>query len=307
MERKNPTGFHRAARRHLRNGEQLEIVHKQLGGDVIIHWHDYVECELIFSGELEYIINGRTYHLTSGCAYIATPSDTHSMRIMTDEPVELFSISCDESYLDPELLARLADPSAEKVARWDKQEAAHIRSIMDLLEEDFTGMRSMRAEMLKSLVNAVLISFMRRMETDSMVVKVPDRLVMQVVAIISARFREKLTIKGIADTIYMTPNYIGERFKEEMGVSINTYLMETRLAYARNLLNTGKLDIKELAYQSGFNSTTYFSTSFKKRYGVSPTDYQKVLALKNGKQSEPTDTNVYPITASGGGSSHAHN
>ena len=81
----------------------------------------------------------------------------------------------------------------------------------------------------------------------------------------------------------MTPNYIGERFKEEMGVSINTYLMETRLTYARNLLNSGNLDIKELAYQSGFNSTTYFSTSFKKRYGVSPTDYLKVIALKNGQ------------------------
>lgn len=283
MDRIKNSGFHRAARRHMRNGEQLEIVHKQLKGDVIIHWHDYVECELIFSGELEYTINDRTFHLGSGCAYIATPSDTHSMRILTDEPVELFSISCDEAYLDPELLARFADPSAGKVARWNQQEATHVRAIMDLLEDDFNGIRHMRSEMLKSLVNAVLISFLRRMETDSMVVKIPDRLVMQVVSIINARFREKLTIKSIADTIYMTPNYIGERFKEEMGVSINTYLMETRLTYARNLLNSGKLDIKELAYQSGFNSTTYFSTSFKKRYGVSPTDYLKVIALKNGQ------------------------
>lgn len=264
-----------AKRSHLYNSEVAEVVHKQLDHHVGLHWHDYVECELLFSGETEYVINGKPHHLTGACAYIATPKDTHALTLLTDESVEMYSLSFNEAYIDADLLSRLAN--TEKVAHFDAQEAQKIRMLLTMLEEDYGNLMTMREDVLYMLISTVLICFLRRMETDRINVITPNRLVMQIVSIINARFREKLTIQSIADAIFMTPNYIGERFKEEMGVSINTYLMETRLVYARNLLSTGRFTVKEASYQSGFASTTHFSTSFKKRYGVSPSEHLKLL------------------------------
>lgn len=268
--------FFLAKRAHLINSEVVEVRHKHFKGDTGLHWHNYCECELTFGGEIEYIINDKRHHLSGACAYIATPKDTHSIKVLSDEPVDMYSLSFNESYIEADVLNRFAN--TEKVAHFDEQEAVRIHTLLHMLEEDYANMMIMREDILHMLITAVLICFLRRMETDRISVRTPNRLVMQIVAIINARFREKLTVKEIGDLIYMTPNYIGERFKEEMGVSINAYLMETRLTYARNLLKSGKLNIKELAYQSGFSSTTHFSNSFKKRYGVSPSEYLRVIA-----------------------------
>jgi AraC-like DNA-binding protein len=48
------------------------------------------------------------------------------------------------------------------------------------------------------------------------------------------------------------------------------YIMKKRLEKATVLLNTGQISIKDIAYQTGFNSVAYFSKCFKNFYGYSP-------------------------------------
>ena len=271
-------GFFMATRGHMINSEVAEIVHKELNGSVSLHWHNYCECEILFGGVFDYTINDRKHRLVAPCAYIATPKDTHSLEILSETPVEIFSLSFDESYIDSAVVERFS--TTEKVACFTETEAEGLRFLLLMLADEYGRLAPLRENMLHTLITTALIYIMRSMGDGRSNNKEPDRLIMQVVAIIHARFREKLTVKLIAEAIYMTPNYIGEVFKTKMGVSINNYLMETRLTYARNLLVSKKLNIKELAYQSGFGSATHFSSSFKKRYGISPSEYVQSLSEK---------------------------
>jgi AraC-like DNA-binding protein len=47
-----------------------------------------------------------------------------------------------------------------------------------------------------------------------------------------------------------------------------------RLKKAANYLETGEFSVSEVAYMVGYNDIRYFSTSFKKQFGVSPSQYE---------------------------------
>lgn len=64
------------------------------------------------------------------------------------------------------------------------------------------------------------------------------------------------------------------------GKTPNEYISELRLNTAAGLLRESEMGVAEVAYKCGFNTPQYFSSSFKKKFGLSPTDYA------NGKQAK---------------------
>ena len=67
-----------------------------------------------------------------------------------------------------------------------------------------------------------------------------------------------------------------------MGIKLQRYLAEARLNKARDLLSNIDLKIKEIAFEAGFSDPNYFCRTFKKKTGVSPTNWRlrKILPLK---------------------------
>ena len=63
------------------------------------------------------------------------------------------------------------------------------------------------------------------------------------------------------------------KVKALIGQSVNDYLNNTRLNLAKKLLNTDAT-IAEVAYQTGFSSAAYFSTAFKNKFKISPSEYK---------------------------------
>lgn len=91
---------------------------------------------------------------------------------------------------------------------------------------------------------------------------------------IETRYQEPLTIEELAKQVHLTPNYISNIFKENIGESIIDYLTKIRMQHAVRLLGDASLKIYEVAEQTGYNSTSYFSVVFKGMYGASPKEYR---------------------------------
>jgi AraC-like DNA-binding protein len=73
----------------------------------------------------------------------------------------------------------------------------------------------------------------------------------------------------------MNHTYISTLFKKETGVSINAYIMDKRLEEAALLLSESERPVMEIAATLAFNSQSYFTLLFRKRYGKTPKDYRK--------------------------------
>ena len=62
--------------------------------------------------------------------------------------------------------------------------------------------------------------------------------------------------------------------KQETGLTPNQFVQEIRLQKARQLLESKeKLSIKEITFAVGLQKPSYFSFLFKKRFGISPSEY----------------------------------
>lgn len=96
-----------------------------------------------------------------------------------------------------------------------------------------------------------------------------------IIDVLEQQYDEQITIEGLADKVFLTPNYICNIFKEHVGESIIDYLTKIRMNHAKNYLRETDMRIYEIADKTGFNSTSYFSSVFKKMFGVSPKEYRE--------------------------------
>lgn len=86
----------------------------------------------------------------------------------------------------------------------------------------------------------------------------------------------------LAALISYHPYYLNRLMAACMGTTLHRYLADCRLAAAeRMLLSTGKT-VARIAEECGFHSVSYFSNSFKKKYGMSPSFFRS--AAKNRPQ-----------------------
>ncbi|MCP4311988.1 MAG: response regulator [Bacteroidetes bacterium] len=80
----------------------------------------------------------------------------------------------------------------------------------------------------------------------------------------------------LAQEVRLSPSQFYRRLKQLTGVLPNVYLRNYRLQRAARLLSSNEgLNVTEVMYQIGIESISYFSTSFKKLHGVSPSEFVK--------------------------------
>ncbi len=92
---------------------------------------------------------------------------------------------------------------------------------------------------------------------------------------IENNFRKNFTSKDIEEHLFLSYDYINRIFRQQKGVSILSYRNLLRIENAKMLLITTDKSIEEIAVETGFNDSYYFSKYFKKCLGVSPTNYKR--------------------------------
>ena len=104
--------------------------------------------------------------------------------------------------------------------------------------------------------------------------KIPNMFVQKAADYIKLNYSEKISIKEIADQLYLSPNYLSELFKKHTGKTISEYLTEYRLEKACQLLDHAEYRVGDVSGMVGIHDGRYFSNMFKKKYGMTPTEYR---------------------------------
>ncbi|HZJ82501.1 MAG TPA: response regulator [Clostridia bacterium] len=92
---------------------------------------------------------------------------------------------------------------------------------------------------------------------------------------INDNIAEDLSVSSIAENLYITPNYFSRLFKKETGEGCNDYIVRKRMEKAKSLLEITNIKTGKIAMMVGYCDINYFSLSFKRNTGMSPTEYRK--------------------------------
>ena len=101
-----------------------------------------------------------------------------------------------------------------------------------------------------------------------------DKLIMDINNFIRANITTPLNLTTVASEFSMNPSYLSRFYKSKAGHNISVTIAEYRIAKAKRLLLDPSLRISEIAYETGFDSSSYFSRAFRKSEGMSPAEWR---------------------------------
>ena len=85
-----------------------------------------------------------------------------------------------------------------------------------------------------------------------------------------------ISAQYLADKYHITPSYFSRLFHEKCGCTFPDYLAALRIERARELLlERENLSIQEICELVGYSNASYFTTSFKKKYGMTPGQFRR--------------------------------
>ena len=88
-------------------------------------------------------------------------------------------------------------------------------------------------------------------------------------------FSEKITLDHLAGRFFINKYYLTRIFKEQFGMSINSYLLSIRITHAKNMLRFTDKSAEQIGMECGIGDVYYFSRVFKKVEGISVREYRK--------------------------------
>jgi AraC-like DNA-binding protein len=130
-------------------------------------------------------------------------------------------------------------------------------------------LQAMRLDLLSGMVACELLSLQ-----PSMCLPARNRA-QQARDIIESALTAPLSLKQLAQRVYVSPEYLRQLFRKEFGESITSYVIRRRIELAARLLRTRDAPIKNIADDAGFPNEYYFSRVFRKVMGVSPSQWRR--------------------------------
>ena len=97
--------------------------------------------------------------------------------------------------------------------------------------------------------------------------------ILKVAKYLENHFHEKILLEEMANYVYMSPSYFSVLFKQYTGKSFSDYLLDIRMEKAGFLLKES-YKVTDVAERVGYHDIRHFSKSFKKYYGVNPSDFK---------------------------------
>ncbi|TVX93495.1 response regulator transcription factor [Paenibacillus agilis] len=98
---------------------------------------------------------------------------------------------------------------------------------------------------------------------------VRNKTVQCIVQIVNEEMEQEVTLHGVAERLFVNASYLSRLFKQEMGTSFSTYVIERKMERAKHILLEGA-KVYDAAYRVGYRDVSYFTKVFRKHWGVTP-------------------------------------
>jgi len=157
-----------------------------------------------------------------------------------------------------------------------------LKNTINSFIEEIKGKDTGYQLVLEKLVGQMVIYLLR--ELDSNLNKITSKFnttdkksIDKAIYFIKNNFDKEFSLDEIAAKANYSPYHFIRVFKAETGKTPFQYLLEIKIAKAKELLNKSSKPITEICYDCGFNNRSHFSVIFKRKTGNTPSSYRKLV------------------------------
>lgn len=234
---------------HYRNAKLLSVF--ELHPCII----EYYDLTMVLAGELTYRINEQQITLKQGDIMLLPPGTGRARDLQTKEVHYISFNFFTERRIDLPLIMRGA-VTAEIRALFKAYTPPHL-SVLD------RGME--KAACIVGYILEALTVFNQRSSKNPHI--------QNALSYIDEHIYEAISLSSLAVHLHLSREYTATLFKKEVGIPVSAYVNEKKLLIARDLIRDDEYSLTNIAKMLGFANYGYFSRMFKKRFGVSPSQY----------------------------------
>ena len=250
------------------------------------HYHDFDKIVIFLSGNVTYIVEGKSYHLKPWDILLVPHHHIHKPVIDGSSVYERIVIWLGRDWVtarsDPgERLDTCFDTARERgfhLLRTDGARRGQYMRIIQDLEEALRSQEFGASRMADTLCQQLLIAVNRDILSSRTAAEAPDSYRLdpkmeEVLKYIAGHLEEELSVDALAKRFFMSRYYLMHRFKEVTGYTLHQYISQKRLLLAGELIRSG-VPVMKAAEQAGFSEYSTFLRAFRKTFQVSPREFQ---------------------------------
>ena len=224
--------------------------------------------EYIVSGKGYLEINGEKYTLESGDAYIIHQGDFCEYYADKKDPYKKYWMNLQCMYFFTELL-KAYDINDRFIRGIDLSK--HFEEIFKLEEiSDRNG--ELYLPLSKIIFNMLIDIALHKKQYGQ---SIKNELAYHVKNELDKSVAANITIDELAKKLYHSKNDVIRQFKKQYNVTPYAYLIDQRILRAKNILVNTNKSLSEIADYLCFSSEYHFSNCFKKKVGMSPSQYRR--------------------------------
>jgi len=266
----------------------------------IPHRHEYIEVVYVISGTATHTVEDKSYTVKRGDLCFINVNTVHMFceNRKSPEPLVVYDLMFTPQFFDRALtrghgLEALGDsylfralPKGQpgKDASFEVSENLHSKfsELFNRMYDEYRSRSSGYMEIIRAYLLLVVVTAMRmhaaadRQNTG----RSKEQLAQKVMGYIEENYRRPITVQDLAESLYLTPDYLGRVFKEVTGQTISAQIQSVRIRNACRLLISTSRTVTDIAAACGFGDAKNFYSVFKKYMGMPPGDYRRKNMLE---------------------------
>lgn len=260
-------------------------IKQNIHGYIPLHWHEEIQFILIVQGQAIFQVNeekvvvqkGEGLFINSGCLHMAKDKEQSNCIYICLNVLPKFILPQElyATYIVPYIQAtNLSYIFIDKGEQWGRNIAEGIIKVKELTEHkpqhfDF----DLTMQLLFIWKNLIMNGFKPEYVQTEMV---KSQRIKQMLSWIHLHYAEKISLEDIAKAGHLSRSECCRYFKRILNTTPLNYVMDYRIQRSLRLLQNAEANVTEVAYQVGFNSTSYFIEKFKKTMSMTPLVYKKL-------------------------------
>lgn len=244
------------------------------------HAHSDYEFMMPLTGKL---VSGSEKKVIVTSKFEAVPFNSEQLHGPTDD-VSLDGFIC--LTCSKEKMFEISDQVFAKSEIIFSNESFHvssdIRVLLGLLVEESLGKPAGYEFIQENLVNVILFKLIRSAKSNLSQAETEEKShdvlrIEQAADFLRGQYRSEFSLNEVAHIADLSPYHFIRVFKAHTGKTPYEFLLEVKIEKAKQLLSHKNLTITDICLSCGFNNPSHFSLMFKRKIGVSPSEYRKLI------------------------------
>ena len=154
-------------------------------------------------------------------------------------------------------------------------DAPNIGNLISEITTEFSMSEDHKDMLLSAFLKAAITSVVRMSQRrPKMKESKAQKLVSDIISYINLNYECSVSNEDIAEKFHFNSAYLNRVFRENTGISMHEFVVGCRIASAKEMLRSQEITIGEVAEKCGFSSFYHFTKTFKKKTGITPSEYR---------------------------------